>query len=225
MVSKLLRAIIMGPPGSGKGTISARIVKDFGLVHLSSGDILRKQIHDQTDLGMLAKGYIDHGHLVPDELITKLMISELRKLGEKRDSWLLDGFPRTVEQARHLEHDEPVDVIVNLRVPFETIIDRIKGRWTHAESGRIYHTEFNPPKRPGVDDITGEPLIQREDDKEGTVRMRLEHYRRLTHPVLQFYRNKGMVEEFTGTESNEIWPKVHDFLATLKQPLQYTHYK
>lgn len=212
----------MGPPGSGKGTIASRISKDFGMIHLSSGDLLRQQIYDMTEYGTTAKAYMDEGKLVPDNIVTKIMIDELKKY--EHESWLLDGFPRTVEQAKAVEHDEPVDVVLNLRVPFEVIIDRIKGRWTHRKSGRIYHTEFNPPKQPGIDDVTGEPLIQRDDDKEETVRNRLEHYRRLTHPVLQFYMNKGMVEEFTGSYSNEIWPKVHRFLSTIKTPLQYTHY-
>ncbi|KAL8582198.1 hypothetical protein ACOMHN_004117 [Nucella lapillus] len=222
MISKVLRAIIMGPPGSGKGTIANRISKDFGMVHLSSGDLLRQQIYDMTECGLLAKAYMDEGRLVPDNVMTEVMVNELMKY--ETESWLLDGFPRTVEQAKALERDEPVEVVMNLRVPFDVIIERIRGRWTHAKSGRIYHTEFNPPKVTGVDDVTGDELIQREDDKEETVRKRLEHYRRLTHPVLQFYRNKGMVEEFTGSYSNEIWPEVHKFLANLKEPQQYTHY-
>ncbi|KAK7101014.1 GTP:AMP phosphotransferase AK3, mitochondrial-like [Littorina saxatilis] len=223
MISKFLRAIIMGPPGSGKGTIASRISKDFAMVHLSSGDLLRTQIYDMTEFGLQAKAFMDEGKLVPDEIVTSIVVDELKKY--EHDSWLLDGFPRTVEQAKSLEHDEPVDVVLNLRVPFDVILDRIKGRWTHPKSGRIYHTEFNPPKVAGVDDETGEPLSQRDDDKEETVRKRLEHYRRLTHPVLQFYRNKGMVEEFTGSYSNEIWPKVHQFMSTVKEPIQYTHYE
>ncbi|XP_076440179.1 GTP:AMP phosphotransferase AK3, mitochondrial-like [Babylonia areolata] len=222
MFTKFLRAIIMGPPGSGKGTIANRLAKDFGMVHLSSGDLLRTQIYDMTEHGLQAKAYMDDGKLVPDDIMTKMVLDELKKY--ESQCWLLDGFPRTVAQARELDHAEQLDVVMNLRVPFDVILNRIKGRWTHAKSGRIYHDDFNPPKEPGIDDVTGEPLIQRDDDKEETVRKRLEHYRRLTHPVLQYYRNKGVVEEFSGSFSNEIWPDVHKFLSTFKRPLQFTHY-
>lgn len=212
----------MGPPGSGKGTISTRIVKDFDMKHLSSGDLLRSQIINKTSAGQLAKGYIDHGQLVPDNVMVELILNELH--GIKSHSWLLDGFPRTVPQADALVNKEPVDIVINLNVPFTVIIDRIKGRWTHAPSGRIYHTEFNPPKVQGKDDITGENLIQREDDKEETVRKRLETYQHNTEPVLQYFREHGLLKEFTGKYSNELWPQVHKYLSTKIKPLQYTHY-
>ncbi|XP_071162907.1 GTP:AMP phosphotransferase AK3, mitochondrial-like [Mytilus edulis] len=222
MISKIFRAVIMGPPGSGKGTISTRIVKDFNLKHLSSGDLLRSQILNKTTAGQLAKDYIDHGKLVPDNVMVDLILNELQNM--KSHSWLLDGFPRTVTQAGALLKKEPIDLVVNLNVPFEVIIDRIKGRWTHAPSGRIYHTEFNPPKVQGKDDVTGEDLIQRDDDKPETVRKRLETYQNNTQPVLQYFRDHGLLEEFAGRYSNEIWPKVHSFLSTKTEPLQYTHY-
>jgi len=213
----------MGPPGSGKGTIATRIIKDFAMKHVSSGDLLRKQILDKTEHGMNAKVYIDQGKLVPDQVMVGLVTNELAKM--KDVNWLLDGFPRTVEQAEALIKDQPIDVVLNLKVPFEVIIDRIKGRWTHLPSGRIYHTEFNPPKQMGIDDVTGESLVQRDDDKEETVRNRLEQYKKLTQPVLEFFRNNGHVEEFTGSYSNEIWPHVHESLAKMVKPLQYTQYK
>ncbi|KAK3089359.1 hypothetical protein FSP39_003015 [Pinctada imbricata] len=213
----------MGPPGSGKGTISSRIIKDFNLKHLSSGDLLRSQIINKTAAGLSAKDYIDHGRLVPDDVMVDLILNELHKV--EKHSWLLDGFPRTVPQAQALHTKEPADVVINLNVPFEVIIDRIKGRWTHAPSGRIYHTEFNPPKVAGKDDITGEELIQRDDDKPETVSKRLENYQNLTQPVLDFYRSHGVLEEFTGRYSNELWPQVHKFLATKIEPIQYTHYQ
>ncbi|XP_052256010.1 GTP:AMP phosphotransferase AK3, mitochondrial-like isoform X2 [Dreissena polymorpha] len=220
MPLKILRAIIMGPPGSGKGTISTRIVKDFAIKHLSSGDILRSQILNKT--GVSAKKYIDEGTLVPDKVMVDLIIGELKPL---QQNWLLDGFPRTVPQAEALYNQEPVDVVMNLNIPDEIIINRIKGRWTHAPSGRIYHTEFNPPKVPGVDDVTGEPLIQRDDDKEETVQRRLAAYWKLTKPVLDFYRDHGILMEFKGKYSNEIWPHVHKFMSTKIEPKQYTQYK
>ncbi|OPL20315.1 gtp:amp mitochondrial-like phosphotransferase, partial [Mytilus galloprovincialis] len=144
--------------------------------------------------------------LVPDNVMVDLILNELQNM--KSHSWLLDGFPRTVTQAGALLKKEPIDLVVNLNVPFEVIIDRIKGRWTHAPSGRIYHTEFNPPKVQGKDDVTGEDLIQRDDDKPETVRKRLETYQNNTQPVLQYFRDHGLLEEFAGRYSNEIWPKI-----------------
>ncbi|XP_067679000.1 GTP:AMP phosphotransferase AK3, mitochondrial-like [Haliotis asinina] len=223
MISKLLRVIIMGPPGSGKGTISQRIVKDFGMKHLSSGDLLRKQIMGRTAAGIEAKKYIDQGQLVPDLTMVNLISNELAKIDGY--SWLLDGFPRTVVQAKELLERGPIDSVINLNVPFEVIIDRIKGRWTHEASGRIYHTEFNPPNKEGIDDVTGEPLIQRDDDRPETVRKRLEGYQLSTQPVLQFFDDKKLLKVFTGKYSNELWPLVHDYLSTKITPVQYTSYK
>lgn len=223
MASKLLRTIIMGPPGSGKGTISSRIIKDFDMTHLSSGDLLRAQIINKTKAGLAAKEFIDHGNLVPDDVMVDLIVNELHPI--QNHSWLLDGFPRTLPQAEALFKQEPIDVVINLNVPFPVIIDRIKGRWTHAASGRIYHTEFNPPKKEGIDDITGESLVQRDDDKPETVEKRLAKYQQLTQPVLEFFRNNGLLQEFTGKYSNELWPQVHKYLATKITPRQYTEYK
>ncbi|XP_046357967.2 GTP:AMP phosphotransferase AK3, mitochondrial-like isoform X1 [Haliotis rufescens] len=223
MISKLLRAIIMGPPGSGKGTISQRIMKDFDMKHLSSGDVLRKQIFERTAAGIEAEKYIAQGQLVPDLTMVNLIFNELEKL--ENHSWLLDGFPRTVAQAKEVLDRGPIDAVINLNVPFEVIIDRIKGRWTHPASGRIYHTEFNPPTKEGIDDVTGEPLIQRDDDRPETVRKRLEGYQLSTQPVLHFFNDKKLLKEFTGKYSNELWPLVHDYLATKTAPVQYTRYK
>lgn len=160
---------------------------------------------------------------MPDETMTDLILNELGQL-PKDQSWLLDGFPRTLPQAEALYKSQPVDVVVDLNVPFKVIIERIEGRWTHAPSGRIYHNIFHRPKIEGKDDITGEDLIQREDDKPETVKKRLEEYQNLTKPVLEFYRNHGLLAQFTGKYSNEIWPEVHKYLSTKMEPQQYTHY-
>ncbi|KAM4709406.1 GTP:AMP phosphotransferase AK3, mitochondrial [Discoglossus pictus] len=213
MVARILfRAVIMGPPGSGKGTISERIVKNFALKHLSSGDVLRLNIQKKTEIGVLVKSYIDQGQLVPDEVMTKLILQDLNNIG--KTSWLLDGFPRTVVQAEALSKAQQIDTVIDLNVPFQTIQDRLTARWIHPGSGKVYNTEFNPPKVPGIDDVTGEPLIQREDDKPETVTKRLKAYEAMTRPVLDYYRNKGVLETFSGTETNKIWPHVEAFLRT-----------
>ncbi|XP_001365155.1 GTP:AMP phosphotransferase AK3, mitochondrial [Monodelphis domestica] len=208
----LLRAVIMGPPGSGKGTVSSRIIKHFDLKHLSSGDLLRDNMNKGTEIGVLAKTFIDQGKLIPDDVMTRLALHELKNLAQY--SWLLDGFPRTVPQAEALDKVHQIDTVIDLNVPFEIIKQRLTSRWIHPSSGRVYNTEFNPPKKIGIDDITGEPLIQREDDKPETVTKRLKAYEAQTKPVLEYYRNKGVLETFSGTETNKIWPQVYAFLQT-----------
>ncbi|XP_054764567.2 GTP:AMP phosphotransferase AK3, mitochondrial-like [Lytechinus pictus] len=213
-MSRLIRALIMGPPGSGKGTMSSRIAKEFKLTHLSSGDLLRSQIQRQTAVGVLAKQYIDKGSLVPDDVMVKLITHELNGLPP---NWLLDGFPRTVSQADALSKNQTLDAVLNLDVPFDVIVQRLEWRWIHPGSDRVYNLDWNPPEVPFKDDVTGEDLIQRDDDKPETVRARLEAYEQLTKPVLEFYKSKGILTEFHGTETNQIWPHVQDFLSDLLQ--------
>ncbi|XP_013859346.1 GTP:AMP phosphotransferase AK3, mitochondrial [Austrofundulus limnaeus] len=210
VVQRLIRAVIMGPPGSGKGTVSGRIIKTFGLQHISSGDILRANIEEKTELGLLMKSCIDQGQLVPDAIMSRIILSNLRRIDHS--GWLLDGFPRTVPQAEALDQAYVIDTVINLDVPFQTIKERLTSRWTHIASGRVYNTDFNPPKVPGLDNITGEPLVQRDDDKPETVTRRLKSYETQTEPVLEYYRSKGVLESFSGTETNKIWPHVEAFL-------------
>ncbi|XP_051875380.1 GTP:AMP phosphotransferase AK3, mitochondrial isoform X1 [Pristis pectinata] len=207
----LFRAVIMGPPGSGKGTVSERIVSTFGLKYVASGELLRDNIRRETEVGLLAKSFIDEGNLVPDDVITRLILHELKSISQY--NWLLDGFPRTVPQAEELHKVYKLDTVIKLNVPFETIKERLTSRWIHPGSGRVYNTNFNPPKVAGIDDLTGEPLIQRDDDKPQTVILRLQAYEELTQPVLEYYRNKGILEVFSGTETNKIWPLVHAFVS------------
>jgi len=211
MSSKPVRALIMGPPGSGKGTVSERIVNTFNVTHLSSGDVLRSQIKEGTEVGLKAKAIVEKGGLVPDEIMIELIMNKMKELAG--GSWLLDGFPRTVMQAEKLGERQQLDVVINLDVPFETIIDRISKRWIHPASGKTYNLDFNPPKVPGKDDDTGEDLVQRDDDKPETVRQRLKQYEDMTKPLIDFYLKQGTLKSFSGTETNVIWPKVKDYLA------------
>uniref|UniRef100_A0A1A8LVV7 Adenylate kinase 3 n=1 Tax=Nothobranchius pienaari TaxID=704102 RepID=A0A1A8LVV7_9TELE len=146
VLQKVIRAVIMGAPGSGKGTVSGRIIKIFGLNHISSGDILRANIKEKTELGLLMKSCIDQGQLVPDAIMSRLILNDLRRIDSS--GWLLDGFPRTISQAEALDHVYTVDTVINLDVPFQTIKERLTSRWTHIPSGRVYNTDFNPPKVP-----------------------------------------------------------------------------
>ncbi|XP_041909896.1 GTP:AMP phosphotransferase AK3, mitochondrial isoform X4 [Corvus kubaryi] len=180
------------------------------------------------EVGILAKSYIDQGKLIPDDIMTQLMLNELK--GLDRYNWLLDGFPRTVAQAEALDKECHIDTVIDLDVPFETIKCRLTARWIHPASGRVYNLEFSPPKvqtvlpesqeltfkirTQGIDDITGEPLVQRDDDKPETVSKRLQAYDAQTKPVLEYYRKKGLLKSFSGTETNKIWPHIYAFLQT-----------
>lgn len=210
MSAKLFRAVIMGAPGSGKGTVSSRIVKTFNMKHISSGDMLRCNIEQNTDLGQIAEKFIKEGKLVPDIYITKCILSELGKL--KTSSWLLDGFPRTLEQAKDLWRQETIDSVINLDVPFDVIVERLRSRWVHMPSGRVYNIGFNDPKVPGKDDETGEPLNQRPDDDPTAVRKRLEIYDACTRPLNEYFHEKGVLVTFSGKTTDEIWPNVKKYL-------------
>lgn len=208
--ANLLKTLILGAPASGKGTISSRLVKRYGFEHVSSGDKLRDHIEKQTDLGREVKSYLNEGKLVPDDVMINFMVTELKQVENK--PWLLDGFPRTVTQANALWEVKPVDIVLNLVVPFEVIIDRVKNRWVHLPSGRVYNIGFNTPKVMGKDDETGEDLIQRPDDKPDAVKKRLEIYESMTKPVIDFYKAKGIIKHFEGRTSDEIWPQITDYM-------------
>jgi len=208
-----MRAMLIGAPGSGKGTLAKRLVRDFGFQHVSSGDVLRQQMADGTSVGKKAESYVNAGKLVPDEVMVELMTSALKTLETSgKCKWLLDGFPRTESQAKTLDDTFDLGLVMHLDVPDEEIIDRIQHRFVHRESGRVYHTLWNPPKVDGVDDVTGEPLIQRDDDKPEVVKDRLEKYWDLTMPITQHYAAKGVLSKFTGTESDVIYPSMKKFV-------------
>ncbi|CBY20556.1 unnamed protein product [Oikopleura dioica] len=207
-VAQQLRAIIMGAPGSGKGTISARITENYGkMAHRSSGDMLRAQVEKGSGVGKEAKRFMDGGQLVPDHLVTKIVINEIPE-----GAFLLDGFPRTVVQAEELGNSVEVDAVIDLDVPFDVIEERLTSRWVHPGSGRVYNTGFSDPKVPGKDDVTGEDLIQRDDDKPETVQARLKVYEDTCGPLREFYAKQGKLHTFSGNATAVIWPQVEEFL-------------
>jgi len=215
---QLFRCIIMGPPGSGKGTVAGRIVQNFDIFHFPSGDYLRREMRQRSDMGKEAKEYIQHGQLVPDELITKIMVAELNR--HSNSNWLVDGYPRTVAQAEQLQKSCDINSVIELDVPFDVIIERLKDRWIHPASGRIYNLGFNPPKVPGKDDVTGEPLVQRHDDRPETVAARLRNYKHWEEPVAKYYGTRNLLQRFSGKATNEIWPHILKYLQE-KVPNEY----
>ena len=183
-----MRLILLGGPGAGKGTQAKFITEKFGIPQISTGDMLRQAIKDGTQLGMEAKKYMDAGELVPDDVIIGLVKERIQQ-PDCEKGFLFDGFPRTIPQAEAMkEAGVKIDYVVEISVPDEEIIKRMSGRRVHLPSGRTYHIIFNPPKEEGKDDVTGEPLIQRDDDKEETVRKRLEVYHAQTEPLVDFYK-------------------------------------
>ncbi|HLV27889.1 MAG TPA: adenylate kinase [Burkholderiaceae bacterium] len=182
-----MRLILLGPPGAGKGTQAAFITEKFGIPQISTGDMLRAAVKAQTPLGIEAKKIMDAGGLVSDDIIIGLVQDRLRE-PDCEKGYLFDGFPRTIPQADALKSAKiALDYVVELVVPEENIIERMSGRRIHPASGRSYHLKFNPPKQPDVDDVTGEPLVQRDDDREETVRHRLSVYRDQTRPLVDYY--------------------------------------
>ena len=184
-----MNLIFLGPPGAGKGT-QAKVLEDrFGYRQVSTGDILRANVSDGTPLGVEAKGFMDRGALVPDALIIRMM----EPVFDRPGNVILDGFPRTVAQAQALDdllrRKEKSAVAILFDVDPDVLIERLTGRWTHGASGRTYHVRHNPPQVEGVDDVTGEPLMQRPDDKEETIRTRLAVYDEQTAPLIAYYGN------------------------------------
>jgi adenylate kinase len=184
-----MRLILLGAPGAGKGTQANFIKERFGIPQISTGDMLRAAVKADSSLGQQAKHFMDAGELVPDSLIIDL-VKERLKNDDCAKGYLFDGFPRTIPQAEAMKHaGVALDYVLEIDVPFDEIILRMSGRRVHAASGRTYHVKFNPPKVEGHDDVTGEPLIQRDDDKEETVRKRLDVYVAQTKPLIEYYAN------------------------------------
>jgi adenylate kinase len=182
-----MRLILLGPPGAGKGTQAAFIREHFGIPQISTGDMLRAAVKAGTPLGIAAKRVMDAGQLVSDEIIIGLVKQRLKHL-DCKNGYLFDGFPRTIPQAEAMRSSGvDLDFVLEIDVDHEEIIRRLSGRRVHPASGRNYHVTYNPPKVSGRDDLTGEPLVQRDDDKEETVRKRLEVYEKQTRPLVDYY--------------------------------------
>ena len=182
-----MKLILLGAPGAGKGTVAKLLTAIDGSVQISTGDILRGAVQAGTELGKEAEGYMKRGDLVPDSLIMGIMEKRLQE-DDCAKGFLLDGFPRTIPQAEAMvEAGVDIDHVVEIAVDDEEIVSRLSGRRVHPGSGRVYHVIYNPPKAEGVDDETGEPLVQRDDDKEDTVRNRLSVYQSQTAPLIDFY--------------------------------------
>ena len=182
-----MRLILLGAPGAGKGTQAQFICEKFSIPQISTGDMLRAAVKAGTDLGIAAKKIMDAGGLVSDDIIIGLVKDRLTQ-PDCSKGYLFDGFPRTIPQAQAMKDaGVPIDYVLEIDVPFDAIIDRMSGRRVHPASGRTYHVKFNPPKVAGKDDVTGEALIQRDDDKEETVRKRLQVYNDQTRPLVEYY--------------------------------------
>jgi adenylate kinase len=217
-----MNLVLLGPPGSGKGTQGERLQEDFRLPYYATGDILRAAVRDETDLGKTAKEYMDRGDLVPDEVIIGV-ITERIEDAEAADGFILDGFPRTLPQAEALDAeleklDRGLTAVLLIEVPDKEIERRLGGRRTCAKNpSHIFHVEFDPPKEPDVCDIDGARLLVRDDDKPEVIRHRLEQYREKTEPLVGYYEDKGLLRRVDGSPSpDEVGDRIRALLATLR---------
>ncbi|BFL67186.1 MULTISPECIES: adenylate kinase [Staphylococcus] len=215
-----MNIILMGLPGAGKGTQASEIVKKFPIPHISTGDMFRKAIKDETNLGKEAKSYMDRGELVPDE-VTVGIVKERISEDDAKKGFLLDGFPRTIEQAEALnsimsELDREIDAVINIEVPEEELMNRLTGRRICEKCGTTYHLVFNPPKVDGICDIDGGKLYQREDDNPETVSNRLSVNVKQSKPILEYYNEKGVLKNIDGSKDiEEVTNDVIDILDHL----------
>lgn len=217
----MMRIILLGPPGAGKGTQAQFISQAFDIPQISTGDMLRAAIKEGSELGKQAEGIMNAGGLVSDDLIINLVKERLTK-PDCTNGCIFDGFPRTIPQAQALaDADVAINHVIEISVPDDNIVKRLSGRRQHPGSGRVYHVDHNPPKQDGIDDVTGEALIQREDDQEGTIRERLATYHQQTSALVGFYQDKARSDEnapkydkFDGTQ--DIDTVKQQILNTLK---------
>lgn len=203
-----MRLVLLGPPGAGKGTQAAGIIKNYSIPHISTGDIFRKNIKENTELGLEAKKYMDQGLLVPDELVVRIVKDRLLE-EDCKEGFLLDGFPRTCAQADALDAELKemgiaLDSVVNIVVPAEALIQRAVGRRICKTCGATYHIEFNKPEVEGVCDVDGGELFQRDDDNEETVSKRIEVYNEQTQPLIDYYTDKGIIFNVDGLKPIDV---------------------
>jgi len=208
------RLVIFGPPGSGKGTQAPRLSDEFCLCHLSTGDLLRAEIRKESEIGKKVKNIMAAGQLVPDDVVIE-MIKGAMKTPECKKGLVLDGFPRTSEQAKKLDdmfvsNGTKLDKVIELDIDDSLLIERLEGRRIHEPSGRSYHVKYNPPKSQGVDDITSEPLVQRPDDKSEVIAKRLENYHGKTKAVLDYYASAGILEKINANQPiQNVWSDIY----------------
>jgi adenylate kinase len=216
-----LNLILLGPPGAGKGTQAERLTDDFNLPYIATGNILRKAVADETELGRQAKAFMDEGRLVPDDVITGVILESLES-ADARDGFILDGFPRTVPQAEALgegmrANERELTAVILVDVPDEEVVRRMSGRRVSVKTGRVYHVDFDPPKHEGRCDVDGSRLIQRDDDKPETVAKRLAVYHDQTEPLIGYYEDQGLLRRFDGTRSpTEVHDHIRATIATLR---------
>ena len=213
-----MKIIMLGAPGAGKGTQAKRIAEKYSIPHISTGDIFRANIKNNTELGQKAKTYMDKGELVPDELVVDLIMDRFKQ-ADAANGYLLDGFPRTIPQAEALDkaleaNGESVDFAINVEVPDENIINRMGGRRACVGCGATYHIQFNAPKVEGICDTCGEKLILRDDDKPETVKNRLSVYHDQTQPLIDYYNKKNVLREVDGTQAmDDVFKAIVDILG------------
>lgn len=216
-----MNILIMGPAGSGKGTMSANIVKEYGIVHISTGDMFREAIANQTPVGLEAKSYIDQGKLVPDD-VTDRMVKERISQADCQNGFLLDGYPRNISQAQAIETmaqeiGKPIDLVLNLNVDYDTLVTRITGRRICKTCGAIYHITNNPSKVEGVCDLDGGALYQRSDDTEEKLKVRYQEYVEQTEPSIQYFGTKGLVHDIDADQKAPIvMEDIRRILETVK---------
>ncbi|MCX6388925.1 MAG: adenylate kinase [Solirubrobacterales bacterium] len=220
-MSQELNLILLGPPGAGKGTQAARLVQDFNIPWASTGDMLRTAVAEGSELGIKAKGFMDSGALVPDELIVDLIVERVRN-ADSADGFLLDGYPRTIPQADALAEalqglSRTVTAALLIELDDEEVIRRLSGRRVCTASGHGYHLDFDPPKHEGICDQDGSRLIQRDDDKPDVIKNRLEVYHAQTKPLVEYYENLGLLRRFDGSRGQtEVHDHIRAAMATLR---------